>query len=199
MKRLGKSTVMRSMSPLNSPKRPRRDDDDDDDNDSDDSKEAEEPLEGSSSNATKTPQELTAITWKLCEPAPVKINGSYGSTAVNGDTVYVNSSGSSTLYEFNAVKGEWVSSIECDRKSFGLAVINGDLTLVGGKSLDGSNLKTLTSLVKSGRSGMKWTQKYPPMAMPNTCEGRVPVCGNGEYLVVANGNLAVSRQRSGIM
>ena len=168
------------MSPLNSTKRPRRDDDDD----------SKEPLEGSSSSSssnTKTPQELQAITWKLCEPAPVNIDGD-GSITATGNTVYVNPALSSTLYVFNAVKGEWVGSIECDRKSFGLAVINGDLTLVGGY-LEGSGLKTLTSL----KSGAKWSQVYPPM---NTCEGRVTVCGNGEHLLVANrqGRFSVSME-----
>ena len=175
------------MSPLNSTKRPRRDDDDD----------SKEPLEGSSSSSssnTKTPQELKAITaWKLCEPAPVNIDGD-GSITATGNTVYVNPALSSTLYVFNAVKGEWVSSIECDRKSFGLAVINGDLTLVGGGSLEGSDLKTLTSL----RSGTKWSQVYPPM---NTCKGRVTVCGNGEHLLVANrqGEFSVSMEVMDVM
>ena len=112
----------------------------------------------------------------------MKINGE-GSIAVHGDTVYVSPDDSNTLYEFNADKGEWVSSIECDRKSFGLTVINGDLTQVGGKSLT-STLKTLRSLVKS-RSGAKWVQKYPPMS-----EGRTNLCccSDEHLLIVGSGS-----------
>ena len=159
-------------------KRPRR-------GDGDESDSSEEPLEGSSN--TKRPEELKAMMWKLCEPAPVKINGK-GSIAVQGNTVYVSPHDSNTLYEFNADKGEWVCSIECDRKSFGIAVIKGDLTLVGGKSLT-STLKTLTSLVKN-RSGEKWIQKYPPMS---ECGTNVR-CYNDEHLLIVGsgpGNMEV--------
>ena len=90
--------------------------------DGDESENSEEPLEG-----TKRPEELKAITWKLYEPAPVKINGE-GGIAVQGNTVYVSAHDSNTLYEFNADKGEWVFSIECDRKSFGLAVIRMEMS-----------------------------------------------------------------------
>ena len=154
-------------------KRPRR-------GDGDQSDSSEESLEGSRN--TKRPEELKVMTWKLCEPAPVKINGK-GSIAVHGNTVYVSPHDSNTLYEFNADKGEWVSSIECDRKSFGLTVINGGLTLVGGQSLT-STLKTLTSLVIS-RSGVKWVQKYPPMS-----EGRTNLhcCSDEHLLIVGSGS-----------
>ena len=153
--------------------------------DEDDSDSSQEPLEGSSS--TKSLEELKAITWKSCEPAPVTVDGD-GSIAVNGSTVYMSSRYSNTLYEFNSDKRAWVSSIKCDRKSFGLAVVNGDLTLVGGKSLDdpSSSLKTLTSFVKS-RSSMKWLQKYPSMS-----ESREnPCCCSDEYLLVVGARSCV--------
>ena len=85
------------------------------------------------------------------------------------------------LYDFSADKGEWVSSIKCGRKSFGLAVINGDLTLVGGESLH-STLKNLTSFVRN-KSGAKWIQKYPPMS--NARVG-VQCCSNEHLLVVGS-------------
>ena len=158
---------------IESNKRPRRDEDED-------SGSSEDSFEVSSS--TKPLEELKAITWELCEPAPVTVDGD-GSIAVNGDAVYVNPEDTNTLYEFSVDKGEWISSIECDRKSFGLAVINRELTLVGGKSkVDGLNFKTLTSFV-SDTSGIKWLEKYPSMV---TCSGSVKVCYNKEYLVVAN-------------
>ena len=94
--------------------------------DEDDSDSSQEPLEGNSS--TKSLEELKAITWKSCEPAPVVVDGD-GSIAVNDSTVYMGLRYSNTLYEFNSDKCVWVSSIKCDRKSFGLAVINGGLTL----------------------------------------------------------------------
>ena len=132
---------------VESRKRSRRDDESD-------SESSEEPLKGS--QATKRPEELKAITWKLCEPSPVTVADRDSRIAVDGNTVYIASGYSNTLYVFNADKGK------CHRKSFGLAVINGDLTIVGGESLIGnSNLKTLTSFVK--RSGTNWIQKYPPM------------------------------------
>lgn len=146
--------------------------------DEDDSDSSQEPLEGNSS--TKSLEELKAITWKSCEPAPVVVDGGE-SIAVNGSTVYMLSRHSNILYEFNSDKRVWVSSIKCDRKLFGLAVINGDLTLVGGRSLDdsSSSLKTLTSLVKS-RSSVKWIQKYPPMRESKAG----PCCCSDEHLLL---------------
>ena len=167
MKRgLGKQTFVVSG------KRSRHDDEEDSDS-------SQESLEGSSN--TKSLEELKGITWKLCESTPVTIDGD-GCIAVNGSTVYMSSRYSNTLYEFNSDKRAWVSSIKCDRKSFGLAVINGELTLVGGKSLDDSVLGTLTSLVKN-RAGMKWIQKYPPMytSRENPC-----CCSDGCLLVVGS-------------
>ena len=158
---------------VESNKRPRRDEDED-------SGSSEDSFDNSSS--PKALEELKAITWELREPAPVTVDGD-GSIAVNGDTIYVNPEREDTLYAFSVDKGEWVCSIECDRKSFGLAVINRELTLVGGESkVDGSDLKTLTCLVND-ESGTKWLQKHPPMVV---CKGKVKVCYSKEYLVVAN-------------
>ena len=147
--------------------------------DEDDSDSSQEPLEGSSN--TKSLEELKALTWKLCESAPVAVDGD-DCIAVNGSIVYMSSRYSNTLYEFNSDKRVWVSSIKCDRKSFGLAVINGDLTLVGGQSLDDSVLGTLTSLVKN-RAGMKWIEKYPPM---HTSRQNLCCCSDERLLVVAS-------------
>ena len=109
----------------------------------------------------------------------MKVDGD-GRIAADGNTVYITARYSSVVYVFHADKGEWpVCSIQCDRKSFGLVVIKGDLTLVGGVSLNGnSNLKTLTSFVK--RSGTNWIQKYPPMgeALAN------PYCCSNEHLLI---------------
>lgn len=158
---------------LESNKRPRRDEDED-------SGSSEDSFEDSSS--PKALEELKAITWELREPSPVTVDGD-GSIAVNGDTVYVNPEDKDTLYEFSVDKGEWVRSIECDRKSFGLAVINRELTLVGGKSKDdGSDFKTLTCFVND-IYGTKWLQKHPSMVI---CKGKVKVCYSEEYLVVVN-------------
>ena len=104
-----------------------------------------------------------------------------GSIAVNGSTVYLSSKYSNTIYEFNSDKRAWVSSIKCDRKSFALVVMNGDLTLVGGRSLgdSSSSLKTLTSFAKT-RSGMKWIRKYPPMLESRES----PCCCSNECLLL---------------
>ena len=153
-------------------KRSRHDDEEDSDS-------SQDSLEGSSN--IKSLEELKTITWKLCESAPVTVDGD-GCIAVNGSTVYMSSGYSNTLYEFNSDKRVWVSSIKCDRKTFGLAVINGDLTLVGGKSLDDSVLGTLTSLVKN-RAGMKWIQKYPPM---HTSRQNLCCCSDERLLVVGS-------------
>ena len=146
--------------------------------DEDDSDSSQEPLEGNSS--TKLLEELKAMMWKSCEPVPVVVDG-VASIAVNGSTVYMSPRYSNTLHEFDSDKRVWVSSVKCDRKSFGLAVINGDLTLVGGRSLDNSSssLKTLTSFVKS-RSSVKWIQKYPPLRESRA----VPYCCSDEHLLV---------------
>ena len=66
-----------------------------------DSDSSQDPLEGSSN--IKSLEELKALTWKLCESAPVALDGD-GHIAVNGSTVYMSLGYSNTLYEFNSDK-----------------------------------------------------------------------------------------------
>ena len=120
-----------------------------------------------------------------------------GSIAVKGDSVYVNPSGSSTLYEYQSLEDKWTNKIQCDRKSFGLVVVDKLLTLVGGEIFDSSTptsnsddedesacevTNSLTSLFTEPTP--KWVEHFNPMKIKRR---NVVACCTPNHLVVAGG------------
>ena len=103
------------------------------------------------------------LEWRDGPPAPLSTNGY--SVAVDGEMVYCRDGVSSTIVlMFNSRTGQWTELIECPKKSFSIAVVNGQLTAIGGsQSYKATN--TLLSLPQDrpGIFQQKWIEQFPPM------------------------------------
>ena len=102
--------------------------------------------------------------WRDGPRAPFPTYGE--SVAVNGGIVYCRDSdyGNDELLMFNSETWQWTVLQSCPKKFFSIAVVNGQLTAIGGKhSLTAT--KTLLSLPLNQlhTSQQKWTEQFPPM------------------------------------
>ena len=126
-----------------------------------------------------------------------------GSITVKGDTVYVNPSGSSFVYEYDSVRDKWINKIQCGRIAFGLLIVDELLTLVGGQILDSSSYTS--SGIKSDSSDdesasevtsslislytepiPEWVKHFNPVRIRRW---KVVVCCTPNHVVVAGGYL----------
>ena len=124
------------------------------------------------------------LKWRDGPPAPFANTGH--SVAVSGDMVYCADgvSGSKVLM-FNSSTGGWTVLPECPKKYFSIAVVNGQLTAIGGKESD-KDTNTLLSLPQD-RPGIlhkKWIQQLPPMTYCRICPA---VVTTNTSLIVAGG------------
>ena len=102
-------------------------------------------------------REPVRLQWKDGPSSPVKTYGE--SAAVHGKMAYFCDTYSGTkVLQYNSETKEW-SILECLKKRFSVAVVNGLLTAIGGKQ-SGEATKTLLSLTGQ----QKWTEQFPPMA-----------------------------------
>ena len=103
------------------------------------------------------------LKWRDGPPAPFATKGH--SVAVSGDMVYCadGNYGSTKVLIFNSRTEGW-SLLECPKKLFSIAVVNGQLTAIGGEQSDKAT-NTLLSLTqyRPGILEQEWIQKLPPM------------------------------------
>ena len=112
--------------------------------------------------------------WETVGRAPeqmVTLRGS-GTTAVDGNTVYVAPGYSHHVWAYDLKEDKWTRLRDCPHRHARLCVVNGLLTAVGGWT------NTLVSLTES----QKWTEHFPPM--PVELDWPAVVC-TGNHLVVA--------------
>jgi len=83
-----------------------------------------------------------------------------GATAVNGNTVYITPGYSHHMWAYDLKEDKWTRLPDCPQHNAGLAMINGLLTAVGGRTNDGDVTNTLVSLTESCS---EWTEHFPPM------------------------------------
>ena len=125
------------------------------------------------------------LEWRDGPPAPLSTEGY--SVAVDGEMVYCRDGASSTIVlMFNSRIGQWTVLPECPKKAFSIAVVNGQLTAIGGgQSYKATN--TLFSLPQDrpGVFQQKWIEQFPPM----TYRHNVPaVTTTNTSLIVAGGS-----------
>lgn len=139
------------------------------------------------SKAGGTKKDISQMTWCPGKDAP---EGMYrGTVAVHNNTIYFGLGGSHKVYSYQLIEGEekWSQiSAENPNSNFGLAIIDGLLTSVGGKNkVPIKNLLCLT-----GEHDRKhWFEVFPPMSVArfNT------VCvTTHDALIVAGGDVASS-------
>ena len=106
-----------------------------------------------------------------------------GSAATDGRFVYIPSAGSTSFYQYECSTEEWTELLSCPYKNSGLAIIDSELTTVGGGVRAGRTNKLFTL-----RQG-KWVEVYPPM---NTARYSPAVVStsDGDYLIVIGGNVS---------
>ena len=124
------------------------------------------------------------LEWRDGPPAPLSTKGY--SVAVDGEMAYCRDGVSSTkVLMFNSRTGKWTVLPECPKKSFSIAVVNGQLTAIGGsQSYKATN--TLLSLPQDspGVFQQKWIEQFPPMTY---CRLSPAVTTTNTSLIVAGG------------
>ena len=124
------------------------------------------------------------LKWRDGPPAPFATKGH--SVAVSGDMVYCADSVSDTkVLMFNSRTRGWTVLPECPKEYFSIAVVNGQLTAIGGKQ-SYKTTNTLLSLPqdKPGIFQQKWIQQLPPMTY---CRNSPVVATTNTSLIVAGG------------
>ena len=122
-------------------------------------------------------REPVRLQWKDGPSSPVKTFGE--TAAVHEKMAYFCDRQSETnVLQYNSETGEW-SILECPKKYFSVAVVNGLLTAIGGKQ-SGEATKTLLSLTGQ----QKWAEQFPPMAYHHNCPA---VACTSTSLIVAGG------------
>ncbi len=104
-----------------------------------------------------------------------------GTAVVDGNKCYFAATFSTMVHEYDANEDEWNTFSECPHLSFTLAVVNGQLTTVGGiRKRD----KKRTNVLLSLSDGQNWLDILPPMPTERSCAA---VISTQEWLIVAGG------------
>ena len=107
-----------------------------------------------------------------------------GSSTTDGRFAYFTSRGSTSVYQYECSTEKWEELPSCPYQNSGLAIIDRELTALGG--LDGSHRTNKLYTLRQG----KWVEKYPPM---NTARSSPAVVStsDGKYLIVIGGSVGV--------
>ena len=97
---------------------------------------------------------------------------------VDGNTVYITQEYTPRVWAYDLKEDKWTRLPDCPQRDAGLAMVNGLLTAVGGRTDDGDATNTLVSLTDSSS---KWTEHFPPM--PVKLKYPAVVC-TGNHLLV---------------
>lgn len=96
--------------------------------------------------------------WRQGEPAPVSFSSGHEAATVDDETSYF--SYEHKIYSFTIADNKWTQLPLCEYKDFSMAVIEHNLTTIGGKiDLPGTETNTLLSLIP----GHVWKEVLPPM------------------------------------
>ena len=126
-------------------------------------------------------KDISKMIWRKGKDAPEKMTR--GATVVHGNTAYFRPANSDKVYSYQNILGkeQWSQLPVNPNKAFGLAVIDGLLTSVGGANNDYIN--TLLSLTGEGMR-RQWSEIFPPMPTPRDT---VACITTEQSLVVAGG------------
>ena len=122
-----------------------------------------------------------SLSWKKCGRVPCTMTGP--SSVVDGNMAYFNPLGSNDVYSYNSEEQTWSSLPQCPRYCFSLAVVNGLLTVIGGKEMYVLGTDATNQLF-SLTGERKWVEHFPPM--PTERRATAAVC-DGTSLIVAGG------------
>ena len=133
------------------------------------------------------------LTWRRGTPAPVRIRG--GAAVVHGNTAYF--SQRHDVYSYTLSQGRWTKLRQCKYRSFSMAVINNQLTTIGGEpggvvsfvrdvfgSVVPNAVTNILLCLPRNSSEMKWEEFLPPMPTPRRYSAAVTT---PTHLIVAGG------------
>ena len=123
-------------------------------------------------------KDISKMTWREGKNAPEKMQR--GSAVVHGNTAYFRPGGSNKVYSYWNILGKVPDN---PNSGFGLAVIDGLLTSVGGYNSRYDVISTLLSLIGEGER-RQWSEVFPPML---TTRSNTICITTGQVLVVAGG------------
>ena len=107
-----------------------------------------------------------------------------GSAATDGRFVYIIPEYSTSLYQYECSTEEWTELPSCPYKNSGLAIIDSELTTVGGWDRADHPTNRLFTL----RRG-KWVEVYPPMNTARTIPAVVST-SDGDYHIAIGGSVS---------
>ena len=104
-----------------------------------------------------------------------------GSAATDGRFVYITPLDSNSPYQYECSTEKWTELPSCPYKDSGLAIIDSELTTVGGGDRAGRYTNKLFTL----RQG-EWVEVYPPMNTARSISAVVST-SDGDYLIAIGG------------
>ena len=119
------------------------------------------------------------LTWRRGTPAPEWMSGA---AVVHGNTAYF--SQLNRVYSYTLSQDKWTQLKRCKYERFSMAVVNNQLTTIGGRQHgDDTTTNSLLCLSRSS-SEMKWEELLPPMPTPRIWSAAVTT---PTHLIVAGG------------
>ena len=120
------------------------------------------------------------LTVQCCQKKRAPCDMVRGSAATDGRFVYIAQAGSTSPYQYDCSTEEWMELRSCPYRNSGLAIIDSELTTVGG--WDGAGRTNRLFTLRQG----KWVEVYPPM---NTARSYPAVVStsHGDYLIAIGG------------
>ena len=104
-----------------------------------------------------------------------------GSATTDGRFAYFTSVNSKSLYQYEYSIEKWSQLLPCQYYNSALAIIDSELTTVGGQNVRSHPTNKLFALQQG-----KWVEKYPPMN--SECSGPTVVsASDGDYFIVIGG------------
>ena len=139
----------------------------------------QEPVETRQTTVAAAQKDISNMRWREGNNAPERMRR--GAAIVHGNTAYFRLGGSREFYSYQNILGieQWSLIPNNPNEYFGLAVIDGLLTSVGGSG----PTNTLLSLTVEGER-KQWSQIFPPMPTPRSNAACVTT---EQALVVAGG------------
>ena len=135
--------------------------------------------------ATAAEKDITTLRWEEGKETPERMYR--GAAVVDGNTVYINSGSSHKVYSCQMTSEGllWSTLPDSRYELFSLAVIDGLLTCVGGRSdgMGGLRANILHSLTGGGHN-RQWSEVFPPMP---TARSETTSVTTEQALVVAGG------------
>ena len=145
-------------------------------------KQLQEELQAMKRSAVIPRKMIQNMSWHKESNAPEEI--CKGSAATDSHMAYFNGYESTSVYSYNSDTKEWHKLPDATHTDFALVVVQGMLTMVGGRMRHAPTNSLLSLIGQEGRD-KNWLQHYPSMPTKRYCT--TAICSD-HSLIVAGGN-----------